>query len=75
MDGVTFTSKVGKENDESTWFPNKPVSPLFPPGVAAIATVTPWGKKRGTWATKEEALAALGIDPAKLEGSEWVDEK
>jgi len=60
-DGVTFTSKVGKGNDGSSWFPNKPVGPRFPPGVAAIGTVTPGGKKHGAGATKEEALAAAGL--------------
>ena len=51
------------------------MGPLFPSGVAAIAIVTSGGKKRGTWATKEEALVALGIDPAKLDGDDWVDEE
>jgi len=46
-DGVTFTSKVGKGNDGSEWFSNKPVGPLFPLWVAAIATVTHEGKKQG----------------------------
>jgi len=72
-DGVTFTSKVGKGNDDrSGWFSNKPVGPLFPPPVAAIATVTPGGKKRGARATKEEVLAALVIDPNSLD---WEDEE
>jgi len=75
VDGVTFTTKVKKENDGSSWFPKEPVGPLFPPGGAAIATVTPGGKKRGTWATKEEALKALGYSKGGGKESEWMDEE
>ena len=59
--GVDFTSKVGKHNDGSSWFPAKAKGTSLPPGVAAIATVTPGSKSSGTWATLEEAKKALGI--------------
>ena len=75
VDGVTFTTKVKEGNDGGSWFPKEPVGPLFPPVVAAIATVTPGGKKRGTWATKEDLLKALGMDEMKGEGDEWMDEE
>ena len=67
--GVSFTSKVNKENDGSSWFSAKAKGPALPPGVAAIATVTPGSKLSGAWATKAEALAALG-----LKEEEWSDE-
>ena len=70
-DGISFTSKVNKENDGSSWFPAKAESPALPPEVAAIATVTPRSKLSGAWATKAEALAAMGLSEKDLE---WVDE-
>ena len=38
--GVSFTSKVNKENDGSSWFLAKAEGLALPPEVAAIATVT-----------------------------------
>ena len=69
--GISFTSKVSKENDGSSWFPAKAEGPALPPGVAAIATVTPGSKSSGAWATKAEALAALGLTEKDME---WSDE-
>ena len=66
--GVDFTSKVGKHNDGSSWFPAKAKGSSLPPGVAAIATVTPGSKSSGTWVTLEEAKKALGIKE-----DEWED--
>ena len=39
--GISFTSKVNKGNDGSSWFPAKAEGPALPPGAAAIAIVTP----------------------------------
>ena len=66
--GVDFTSKVGKHNDGSSWFPAKAEGTSLPPEVAANATVTPGSKSSGTWATLEEAKRALGIKE-----DEWED--
>ena len=69
--GIWFTSKVNKGNDGSSWFPAKAEGPALPLGVAAIATVTPGSKSSGAWATKAEALAALGLCEKDME---WSDE-
>ena len=52
---VSFTSKVDKENDGSSWFPKKSEDLTLPPEVAAIATVTPRSKTSKAWKTREEA--------------------
>jgi len=60
-DGVTFTSKITKENDGSQWFYTKAKDSSLFPAVTPIASVTTGSKTRGAWATKAEALAALEI--------------
>ena len=66
--GIVFTSKVPKMGDGEGWFSTKAESSSLSQEVAAIATVTPGDSSRRTWATKEEALRASGID------GEWMNE-
>ena len=66
--GVNFTSKVDQENDGSSWFPAKAEGLALRPGVTSIASVTPGSKSSGTWASKAEAMKALG-----LVEDEWED--
>ena len=69
--GVSFTSKVNKENDGSSWFPAKAKGPALFPEVTLIASVTTVSKSSGAWATKAEAFAAMGLLEKDLE---WSDE-
>ena len=66
--GVIFTSNIPEKEVGEGWFSTKAEGSSLPQEVAAIATVTPGGSSRRIWATKEEALKALGID------GDWMDE-
>jgi len=61
-EGVSFVSKVLKQNDGSSWFPTKAESSALPPGVAAIATLIHGSKSSGAWATKAEVLKMLRFE-------------
>ena len=65
--GVSFTSKITKENDGSSWFPAKAKGPALFPEVLPNASITTGSKSRGAWATKAEALAALGLSQKDME--------